>query len=108
MHRFSDKLAEESGSLGEICVGVLDGEARDEKFEVVVRHPGSARASVELRLVRWGEGLGWYAQRTMTLPPDLAGLRALLRRAQRLRSGDSAVKQRRAVGRLLALPNPRM
>jgi hypothetical protein len=106
MHRFGDRLEKRSEHPGEICLGVLDGEAENEKFEIVVCPRESSRASIELRLVYWGEGVGWYVQRTMPLPADLAGLRALLRRAQRLASGNGAYRQRAAGSRLLTLPPP--
>lgn len=68
----------------EFCLGVIDGRQVGEKLELICRENESGSAEVELRLLAWGEGIGWYAQRTLPLPPELAGLRVLLRRAERL------------------------
>jgi hypothetical protein len=108
MRRFSDKLENQSERIGEMCLGVLDGETQDEKFEVVLRRQEQRPPSIELRLVRWGEGVGWYVQRTTPLPADLCGLRGLLRRAQRIHASESpqARPQANARGRVIALPRP--
>ena len=84
--------------MGAICLGVLDGRQRDEKLELLVRTTAAGAAEVELRLLAWGEGIGWYPQRTLPLPGDLALLRALLRRAERLsRRGAHAAGSARVV-----------
>jgi hypothetical protein len=67
----------------EFSLGVIQGRGEGEKLEVVCHAHGSRIVDVELRLLAWGEGIGWYAQRTLPLPRDLAQLRALLRRAER-------------------------
>jgi len=68
----------------EFCLGVIDGRQEGEKLELACRETQSGTLEVELRLLAWGEGIGWYPQRTLPLPPELAHLRALLRRAERL------------------------
>ena len=80
-----------------ICLGVLDGRQRDEKLELLVRTTAAGAAEVELRLLAWGEGIGWYPQRTLPLPWDLALLRALLRRAERLSRPGAPVAGRTRV-----------
>ena len=67
----------------EFSLGILDGRRQAEKIELVCQETDSG-PEVQLRLLAWGEGIGWYSQRTLPLPSDLAGLRALLRRAEHL------------------------
>ncbi|MBI2218727.1 MAG: hypothetical protein HYU51_15670 [Candidatus Rokubacteria bacterium] len=74
----------------EVSLGVVDGRQPDEKLEVVWRVDDAGNGIAELRLLAWGEGIGWYAQRTLTLPARLAGLRILLERAERLARGQHA------------------
>jgi hypothetical protein len=106
MQRFGNRLEKESGHPGEVCLGVLDGDTQDEKFEVVLCPQKSGRATVELRRVCWGEGVGWYVQRTMPLPGELTGLRALLRRAQRLGSSAGHGTRKGAGAKVFRLPYP--
>lgn len=68
----------------EMSLGVVDGRGRAEKLEVICRQQPSGAVELELRLLAWGEGVGWYSQRTIPLPSDPRDLRALLRRAERV------------------------
>ncbi len=68
----------------EITLGVLDGCGPDEKLEVRARESQSGRLELELRALAWGEGIGWYPQRTIPLPGDLRQLSAVLHWAARL------------------------
>ncbi len=86
----------------ETCLGVIDGRRDDEKLELACRESDTGALELELRLVSWGEGIGWYPQRTLALPPDLAGLRLLLRRGER-RTGGLIRRQETRV-----LPFPRV
>lgn len=92
-------------NLREVCLGVIDGRQEGEKLELACRENEFGTVEVELRLLAWGEGIGWYCQRTLPLPGNLAGLRVLLRRAERLGRGRSA--ERRAGGRVLSFPRLR-
>lgn len=68
----------------EACLGVVEGRRGAEKIELLCRRDPSGTVEVELRLLAWGEGIGWYTQKTLPLAPDqLGALRALLRRAER-------------------------
>ncbi len=82
-------------------VGVLDGRHGDEKLELLVRETAAGAVEIELRLLAWGKGIGWYPQRTLPLPADLVLLRALLRRAESL--SRRGTRQDRGT-RIVALP----
>lgn len=86
----------------EQCLGVIDGRHEGEKLELIYRENESGAGEVQLRLLAWGEGIGWYCQRTLPLPRDLACLRVLLRRAERFTRGRSARTE--AGARILPLP----
>ena len=92
-------------NLREVCLGVIDGRHEGEKLELVCRDREPGTVEVELRLLAWGEGIGWYVQRTLPLPPELAGLRVLLRRAERLARGRGAGSE--AGARILPFPRVR-
>ena len=88
----------------ERTLGVMDGRELGEKLELVCRETGSGAVEVELRLLAWGEGVGWYPQRTLPLPRDLAQLHALLRRAEAV-TGRAA--SRETSSNVLRFPLPR-
>jgi hypothetical protein len=87
---------------GETSVGVVQGPEETQKLEVVCRITGPGEPEVELRLLAWGEGVGWYRQRTLPLPADLSALLCLLRRAKRLRGASRPPAVTRA--RVVAFP----
>jgi hypothetical protein len=74
----------------EFSLGVVEGGGSGEWLEVVCREQESRTVDVELRLLVWGKGVGWYSQRTLPLPRNLTQLRALLRRAERQSQGSKA------------------
>jgi len=86
----------------EVCLGVVDGEQEDQKLELRCRETETGTVEVELRLLAWGEGIGWYSQRSLPLPADLAGLRVLLRRAERHTRARGS--ERQAGARIVAFP----
>lgn len=43
----------------------LEGENVEEKIEVIATEESSP--SLEIRSLRWGRGIGWYVQKTITL-----------------------------------------
>ena len=70
--------------MNEICIGVIPGRQQEEKLELLARLTPTGAVEIEFRLLAWGEGVGWYPQRTLPLPADFVLVRALLRRAERL------------------------
>ena len=59
----------------------LDGESTKEKIELVLRHTGERGPGLEVRSLRWGQGIGWYTQKTIVLDPgQVRRLASLLRR----------------------------
>ncbi len=46
----------------ETCLGVIDGRRDDEKLELACRESDTGALELVLRLVSWGEGIGWYPQ----------------------------------------------
>ncbi|GEM_PF-1845066 len=98
------KQAQNSALLVEQCIGVLDGRTSDEKLEVVQRDLGEGRLEVELRIVRWGEGVGWYVQRTLPIVSDITLLCALLRRAKRINQRLSSRAGTGADAKVTVLP----
>ncbi len=87
----------------ETSLGVVDGRDDAEKLEIIRRREPSGAVQLELRLLAWGEGVGWYAQRTIPLPADARPLLALLRRAERASCHGREAGPRCAV---VALPAP--
>jgi len=62
-------------------LGQLEGEKLEEKIEVVARQTAGHLPKMEVRALRWGSGVGWYTQKTLTLTPGQASrLAHLLRR----------------------------
>lgn len=47
----------------------LEGDNVEEKIELIA--PGEG-APLEIRSLRWGRGVGWYAQKTIALDPAQA------------------------------------
>ena len=61
------------GGIGQPGVsGHFEGETRKEKIEVITRNAGRDLPIVEVRSLRWGSGIGWYSQKTLTLTPGQA------------------------------------
>jgi hypothetical protein len=73
-------------------LGQLEGENEQEKVELVLHHTAEGSASLEVRSLRWGPGIGWYVQKTINLDPaQVHRLDHLLRRSSiiRRKSGNS-------------------
>lgn len=45
----------------------LEGENTEEKIEVIARE--ASPPLLDIRSLRWGRGIGWYVQKTITLDP---------------------------------------
>ena len=59
----------------------LDGENAKEKLELVLRRTEENSTALEVRSLRWGQGIGWYIQKTIVLDPgQVRRLASLLRR----------------------------
>lgn len=72
-------------------LGQLESENVEERIEVTARQTAEHLPMLEVRALRWGSGVGWYAQKTLTLTPGQAS-----RLAQLLRRFSSAAQPRRA------------
>jgi len=67
----------------ERVIGVLDGKNESEKVEVLLHSEKGEAGSLHLRLLSWGEGIGWYPQKTIELDcRSLAGLQNLCKKAE--------------------------
>lgn len=87
--------------MRELSLGIVGGRSAGEKLEVVYRETETGAVEIDVRLLAWGEGIGWYPQRTLPLTAHLGPLRALLRRAEGLaRSGG----RRRGTATVVAFP----
>lgn len=63
-------------------LGQLEGGNEKEKVELVLHHAAEGSASLEVRSLRWGPGIGWYVQKTIVLDPaQVHRLDRLLRRS---------------------------
>jgi hypothetical protein len=63
-------------------LGQLEGENEQEKVELVLHHTAEGPASLEVRSLRWGPGIGWYVQKTISLDSaQVHRLEHLLRRS---------------------------
>jgi hypothetical protein len=67
-------------------LGQLEGENEQEKVELVLHHTAEGSATLEVRSLRWGPGIGWYVQKTIALDPaQVHRLDHLLRRSSIVR-----------------------
>jgi hypothetical protein len=72
-------------------IGVLEGKNGSEKLEVLVDHDQKNGGQIHLRLLSWGEGIGWYPQKTVEI--DCRQIDAL---QSHLRYAEALLKQNRA------------
>lgn len=85
----------------ESIIGVLEGRDGAEKVEVWLDPEEGETGQVYLRLVSWGEGIGWYPQKTIELDcRQLGALHTILKRGEAL---CETQKRRvpRSVGKIL-------
>lgn len=67
----------------EQVIGVLDGKNESEKVEVMLNSEKGETGRLHLRLLSWGEGIGWYPQKTIELDcRNLAALQTLCKKAE--------------------------
>jgi len=71
----------------ERMIGVLEGMERMEKVEVLLNRERGSKWEISLRLLSWGEGVGWYRQKTIRLDSrQLRALQTLLKKVDALLS----------------------
>jgi hypothetical protein len=81
-------------------LGQLEGENEKEKVELVLHHTAEGSASLEVRSLRWGSGIGWYVQKTINLDP------AQVHRLDHLLRRSSIVRRKRGIGgKVIAFPS---
>jgi hypothetical protein len=67
----------------EQVIGVLTGDNESERLEVLLHSEKGEAGRLHLRLVSWGEGIGWYPQKTIELDcRNLANLQTLCKKAE--------------------------
>lgn len=82
-------------------VGILKGGEGIERVEILLSR-GEGKFS--LRFLSWGEGIGWYPQKTIQLDSrQLRTLRIVLKRAERLLESKRTAK-RQTRGKVLPFP----
>lgn len=85
-------------------IGVLEGRDGEEKVEVLVNRGQGSKGEIFLRVLSWGEGIGWYPQKTIQLDPrQLRALQTLLKKVDALLrpGGKGGMKIR---GKILPFP----
>jgi hypothetical protein len=86
-----------SGSKQQKVLARLEGENVEEKIEIIAQEESSPL--LEIRSLRWGRGIGWYVQKTITLDPvQVKVLTHVLRR--------SAVVSAKKTGKGNVIPFP--
>lgn len=86
----------------ERVIGVIDGKDETEKVEVLLDCEEKETAQIHLRLLSWGEGVGWYPQKTINFDcRHLGALQTICKKAEALLK-----TQRRRVPRPLGKVNP--
>ena len=78
-------------------IGAIQGRTPQEQLEVVLQQDGEGRWGLTLVAQSWGEGIGWYPQKTIALDASqieplqrmLAVVQGVTRRAQSRQDRDS-------------------
>lgn len=88
----------------ECVIGILEGRNKTEKVEVHLTQEGSTEGRIHIRLFSWGEGIGWYPQKTIVLDcREINALQTTLNRVKALIKTRKRQKQR-AQGKLIPFP----
>lgn len=91
----------------EQVIGVLDGKNESEKVEVLLDSEKGDSGHLHLRLLSWGEGIGWYPQKTIELDcRNLAGLQTLCKKAE-AHLKPKRRKTPRSTGKIIPFPTNR-
>src|SRR5574341_806070 len=82
-HLFPRRGQRESLRFREYSLGVVNGQREHEKVEVVLSRGEDGTCEVKLILQSWGEGIGWYPQKTIPfLPSQIDPLQRALEKAK--------------------------
>ncbi|MGH8056841.1 MAG: hypothetical protein ACREOH_06330 [Candidatus Entotheonellia bacterium] len=73
----SSREQSRDGGVREYLLGLVNGRGEHEKVEVVLSQAEDGTCEVKLILQSWGEGIGWYPQKTIAL--DLSQIGPLQR-----------------------------
>lgn len=102
----------------ESILGILNGKRENEKIEVLMERTESSTDCVQLRLLSWGEGVGWYPQKTIVFDcNEIGALQSILKQAEALikqgkqKSLDGKVAEiteKNGMGKILPFPQPRL
>jgi len=85
-------------------IGVIDGSDEREKIEVLMVRE-EPEAKIHLRSLSWGEGIGWYPQKTLILNcKEVGKLQMLLNQIQAIVKTEP---QKKACSRGKIIPFPR-
>lgn len=69
----------------ESIVGVLEGRDGTGKVEVLLNREEGCIGQIHFRLLSWGEGIGWYPQKTVELDcSQIGALQTILKRTEAL------------------------
>jgi len=94
----------EEAKVMESVIGILEGRSETEKIEVHLRQEGNAEERLDLRLLFWGEGIGWYPQKTIALDcREIDALQTILKRVKALMLTKNR-KKMRVRGALVPFP----
>ncbi len=77
----------------ESIIGILEGKDTSEKVEVLLARDEESSDQLQFRLLSWGEGIGWYPQKTITLDcQEIGALRTILNRANAITKANQRHK----------------
>lgn len=88
----------------ERIIGILEGEDQAKRIEVLLDPEQGKTGQLHFRLLSWGEGVGWYPQKTIELDcRQMNDLQTILKRAEgRLRKQEQ--KGPRSMGKIIPFP----
>ncbi len=81
------------------AISRVEGKNEKEEVELIFRKTEECSMSLEIRSLRWGEGVGWYVQKTIVLGPTQ--VRAL---ARVLRQVSAVEAERTGKGKVIPFP----
>ncbi|NKE73529.1 hypothetical protein [Candidatus Manganitrophus noduliformans] len=85
-------------------VGILKGREGTERVEILLSRGEENEGKFYLRFLSWGEGIGWYPQKTIRLDSrQLHTLRIVLKRAEKLLE-PKRIAKKQTRGKVLPFP----
>lgn len=88
----------------ESMIGVVEGRDKTEKIEILMERDGDKEARLHLRSLSWGEGIGWYPQKTIILNcQEIGRLQTLLNHASAIVK-TTPRRRSRSKGKILPFP----